>query len=152
MNKNLSSPAPSAPRTSPPRSPLPWLLILGLASLALLWPLTALWEIGQGAPRALSILALTAVVWIGVVGGARIPRPVLTLTLAGLLHGFLALLLGGVLSGGSGPFGDPATLWLLLPSLASSAGLGALLGLVALGVQKVLGPRTGATTSARDES
>lgn len=146
-----SSPAPSAARTGPQPPPLPWLLILGLASLSLLWPLTALWEIGQGAPRALTILTLTTVVWIGVVGGGRVPRPVLTLMLAGVLHGVLGMALGGVLAG-DGPFGDPAALWILLPALGSSAAVGALLGLVALGVQKVLGPRTGDSTSARGES
>lgn len=152
MNNDLSSPTPPAPQAAPNRQPLAWLLILGLASLALLWPLTAQWEFGQGAPRALAILALTAAVWIGVVGGARIQRPVLVLTLAGLLHGCLGLALGGVLIGGSGPFTSTAALWLLLPSLVSSAGLGALLGLVALGVQKVLGPRTGATAPGHEES
>lgn len=147
---NTPSPPP-VPRPSPSRPPLPWLLIIGLASLALLWPLTALWEFGQGAPRALALLGLTAAVWIGVVGVGRIPRPVLTLTLTGVLHGLLGLLLGGVITGG-GPFGGPAALWLLLPSLARDAGIGALLGLVALGVQKALGPRTGASMPYRGES
>lgn len=140
------------PSPSRPPRPLPWLLILGLASLTLLWPLTARWELGQGLSRALLLLGLTAAVWIGVVGGFRIPRPVLTLTLTGLLHGFLALVLGGVLSGGSGPFGDPAALWILLPSLVSSTAVGALLGLVALGVQKALGPRSGGSAPGREES
>lgn len=140
------TPQPSASRSVPPapsvgRPPLPWLLIIGLSSLALLWPLTAMWELGQGLPRALALLGLTAAVWIGAAVGGRLHRPVAVLTLAGLLHGGLALMLAGVLSGGSGPFGNPAALWILLPSLAGSAGLGALLGLVAAGILRVLGAR-----------
>lgn len=158
MNSTLDSPTPPTPdaspvpRTSPARQPLPWLLIVGLSSLALLWPLTALWGIGQGPLRALAILGLTAAVWIGVVGGARIQSPVLTLTIVGLLHGLLTRLLGGVLAGSGGSVGDPAALWTLLPSLAGSAGVGAVMGLVALGVQKALGPRTGPSAARRGES
>ena len=68
---------PSSPVRT--RRPLPWLLIIGLASLVLLWPLTSQWQFGQGLPRAAALLGLTAVVWIGVVGVGRVPRPVLTL-------------------------------------------------------------------------
>lgn len=132
MNKN------SEPRT---RQPLPWLLIAALTSLALLWPITALWEIGHGLPRALTILGITAVVWVAAVGFGRVARPVLTLTVAGLLHGLVALVLAGFVSGGGGPFGDTTTLWALIPALAMNAGVGALMGLVALGVQKSLGTK-----------
>lgn len=159
MNSTLDSPTtPPTPdasptaRTSQARQPLPWLLIIGLSSLALLWPLTALWGIGQGPLRALSILGLTAAVWIGVVGGARIQRPVLTLTIVGLVHGLLTRLLGGFLAGSGGSVGDPAALWTLLPSLAGSAGVGAVMGLGALAVQKALGPRTGPSAARRGES
>lgn len=127
--------------TNTTRQPLAWLLIIGLASLALLWPLSALWQIGHGLPRVLTILGITAVVWIGVVGFGRVARPVLTLTFAGVLHGFIALVLAGFVSGGQGPFGDISTLWVFIPALLESAGVGALVGLAALGVQKALGPR-----------
>lgn len=146
MNNHLTS------SPSQPRRPLPWLLIIGLASLSLLWPLTAQWQIGQGLARAAAILALTAAVWIGVVGGGRVPRPVLTLALTGLLHGVVGLVVGWLLPGGSGPAGGPAALWLMLPSLATSAGVGALLGLVALAMQSVLGHRSGGSAPARGES
>lgn len=141
----------TTPHTSPPlrpRRPLPWLLILGLASLSLLWPLTALWQIEQGPLRALTLLLLTGTAWIGVVGIGRVPRPVLTLTLTGVLHGLIGLLLG-LLIPGQGPAVVPVSIWLLLPSLLTSAAVGALLGLVALGVQAVLGPRPGASTGGR---
>lgn len=144
MTNPASTPAtPSTPATTsaphpPDRRPLPWLLIIGLASLALLWPLTSLWGLAEGPARALTLLALTGAVWIGVVGLGRVPRPVLTLTLTAILHGILTVLLG-VFVAGSGPAPEPARLWILLPVLVRDAGIGALLGLVALGVQKSLG-------------
>lgn len=121
---------------------MPWLLIIGLASLSLLWPLTSQWQLGQGPLRAALILSVTAVVWIGVVGVGRIPRPVLTLTLTGVLHGAIGMVVGWVIPG-DGPGGGLAALWLMLPALATSAGTGALLGLVALAVQTLIGPRSG---------
>lgn len=139
----------SAP--SHPRRPLPWLLIIGLASLSLLWPLTSQWQLGQGLPRAAAVLGLTALVWIGVVGVGRIPRPVLTLTLTGLLHGLIGMVVGWVLPGG-GPGGGLSALWLMLPSLATSAGVGALLGLVASALQSAIGPRSGGSAPGRGES
>lgn len=134
---------PSVPSAAAERSPLPWLLIIGLSSLALLWPLTALWGFAHGPLRALILLGLTAAVWLGAVVGGRQRRPVAVLALAGLLHGVLTLLLAGVIAGGDGPFGSAAALWTLLPSLASSTGMGALLGVVATGLQRLVGTRSG---------
>ncbi|REJ05103.1 hypothetical protein DY023_10995 [Microbacterium bovistercoris] len=125
-------------RTTPA---LPWMLILGLASLSLLWPLTTLLGVGNGAPRALMILGVTAAVWVGMVGFGRVRRPVLTLTITGLVYGFIALVLAGITPGGGGPFGDTASLWGLIPGLIMNAGVGALVGLLALAVQKMIGPR-----------
>lgn len=137
-----TDPAPTSLSTSPgtSRAPLPWLLIMGLASLALLWPLTSLWGFAEGAPRALILLALTAAVWVGAVGCGRVRRPVLTLTLTAMLHGVLTVLLGALLTG-DGPVPEAARLWILLPVLVRDAGIGALLGLAALGVQNALGRR-----------
>lgn len=136
--------------SSPARSrrPLPWLVMLGLASLSLLWPLTALWQIEQGPPRAVAIMLVTALTWSGVVGIGRVPRPVLTLTLTGVMHGLIGLVLGLLLPG-QGPAAGPGSLVLLLPSLLTSAVAGALLGVVALGVQSVLGPRPGESAGRR---
>src|SRR6478735_7006789 len=73
--------SPAPPRPSTDR--LSWPTVLGLGAMALLWPLTALTGLGgDGAPRALAVLGLTALVWVGVVGLGRVARPVLTLTLA----------------------------------------------------------------------
>lgn len=121
---------------------LPWMLILGLASFSLLWPLTTLLGVGNGAPRALTILGITATVWIAVVGFGRVRRPVLTLTLTGLVYGFIALVLAGVTPGGGGPFGDTTTLWALIPALLMNAAVGALAGLLALALQRLIGPRS----------
>src|SRR5699024_749491 len=62
------------PRT---RDPLSWPLIVGLSSLALLWPLTGLWPVlGEGPLRAFVLIGITGAVWIGTVGFARVARPV----------------------------------------------------------------------------
>lgn len=126
----------NTPRTAPV---LPWMLILGLASFSLLWPLTTLLGMGNGAPRALTILGVTALVWICVVGFGRVRCPVLTLTLTGLLYGFTALVLAGITPGGGGPFGDTTSLWALIPSLVMNAGVGAFTGVLALAVQAFIG-------------
>ncbi|MCK9793987.1 hypothetical protein M1843_09545 [Isoptericola sp. 4D.3] len=134
---------PHQPQQPAPTGPAPagisWPLVAGLASMALLWPLTGLTGIGgTGAPRALGIVALTAVVWIGVVGFGRVPRPVLTLTLTGLAFGVVALAVS-TLVGGIGLGGDGAAAWTAIPALAMDAGWGALAGVVALGIQKARG-------------
>jgi hypothetical protein len=119
-----------------------WPLVLGLGSMALLWPLTALTGIGgEGAPRALTVVGLTALVWVGVVGLGRVPRPVLTLTLSGLVFGLVAMGTSVVL-GGVGLPGEDAAAWTVVPALAMDAFWGFVAGLLALGVQKALGVRT----------
>ncbi|MFE5290656.1 hypothetical protein ACFQ8T_00625 [Isoptericola sp. NPDC056618] len=143
MTSNQPSPQPLPQPLTPPPAParagISWPLVAGLASMALLWPLTGLTGIGgAGAPRALAVVALTAVVWIGVVGFGRVPRPVLTLTMTGLASGVVGLLVS-TLVGGVGLGGEGAAAWTALPALAMDAGWGALAGLVALGVQKARG-------------
>lgn len=142
MTSNQPSPQPRpqpTPSDTPTRAGISWPLVAGLASMALLWPLTGLTGIGgTGAPRALAIVALTAVVWIGVVGFGRVPRPVLTLTMTGLASGVVALLVSTLL-GGVGLAGEGAAAWTAVPALAMDAGWGALAGVVALGVQKARG-------------
>ena len=142
MTSNQPSPQPRPQTPAPPapaRDGISWPLVAGLASTALLWPLTGLTGIGgTGAPRALGIVALTAVVWIGVVGFGRVPRPVLTLTMTGLAFGVVTLLVS-TLFGGVGLGGEGAAAWTAVPALAMDAGWGALAGVVALGVQKARG-------------
>jgi len=131
--------SPSVEQAPASRAGVSWPLVAGLASMALLWPLTGLTGIGgTGAPRALGIVALTAVVWIGVVGFGRVPRPVLTLTMTGLAFGVVALAVS-TLVGGIGLGGGGAPAWTAVPALVMDAGWGALAGVVALGIQKARG-------------
>lgn len=135
-----AQPAPGRPAPST----IPWAVVAGLATLALLWPLTGLTGVlGTGAPRALTIIGITAAVWIGVVGFGRVPRPVLTLTLTGVAYGLVAVALGqlvpvlGAFGGPGGSAAGPA--WTIVPALLVDALWGALAGLAAAGVQRLRG-------------
>lgn len=123
---------------------VPWALVAGLSALALLWPLTGLTGLfGSGAPRALTIIGITAVIWIGVVGLGRVPRPVLTLTLTGVAYGLVTSLLG-LLVPALGGFGGPGgAAWTMIPALFMNAFWGALAGLAAAGVQRLRGADRG---------
>lgn len=125
------APTPASPGGAIPRR-LSWPLIAGLSALALLWPLAEITGMPRGFARAAVILSIIAACWIGVVGLGRFPRPVLTLTLTGLGAGLLSHAL-------SYAFGGGAPLWALPISLALQAGWGALAGLVAWGIQTLLG-------------
>lgn len=107
--------------------------------MALLWPLTALTGVGgTGAPRALAIVGLTALVWVAVVGFGRVARPVLTLTLTGVVFGLVAMATS-LLFGGVGLPGETAAAWTVVPALAMDAFWGFVAGVLALGVQKARG-------------
>lgn len=120
----------NAASSAPPR-PIPWLLILGLSSLSLLWPLTALLGLGSGAPRALIIIAIVGVTWIGVVGFGRVPRPVLVLALTGLGHGVIAMIVAVIF----GSFGGAA--WTVFAALVIDTFWGTVAGLIALAIQQM---------------
>lgn len=121
--------------STPAHPGLPWLLIAGLASLALLWPLTALIGIPSGAPRAIALIAVIAAVWIGVVGFARIPNPVTVLALVGIGYGAIMLIVSALFGGGDRP------IWTYAVALATDAFWGVMAGLLALAVQAMIGPR-----------
>ena len=123
MTENTSS--------STVRSSLPWLLILGMSSLSLLWPLTSLIGIDEGAPRALTIVGIIAATWIGVVGFGRVPRPVLVLTLTGLGYGIVTMATAVIV----GSFGAP--FWMVLVALVVDTFWGAIAGLIALAIQQM---------------
>lgn len=126
------------PSPAGPTIPVPWAVIAGLAAMALLWPLSGLTGLfGTGAPRALTIVGITAVVWIAVVGLGRVPRPVLTLTLTGVAYGLVTVLLG-LFVPALGGFGGPSgAAWTMIPELIMNALWGALAGLAAAGVQRL---------------
>lgn len=128
----MTETTPSAPASRPA---LPWLLIVGLASLSLLWPLTQLIGIDSGAPRALTIIAIVAATWIGVVGFGRVPRPVLVLTLTGLGYGIITMLVAATFGSHDGP------IWTIFVALVIDTFWGAIAGLVALAIQQMRKPR-----------
>jgi hypothetical protein len=133
-------PIQPTPQAAPSAATVPWGVVAGLSTMALLWPLTGLTAVlGTGAPRAFVVIGLTAVVWIGVVGLGRVPRPVLTLTLTGVAYGLVAATLGlvPVLAGFGVPGGGPA--WTIVPALLFDAMWGAIAGLAAAGVQRLRG-------------
>ncbi|MGI6877466.1 hypothetical protein [Microbacterium sp. gxy059] len=118
------------PHTVPAPSPrLSWPLVVGLAALALLWPLTGVLGAG-GVGRAVAVIAVTLLVWIGVVGLGRIPRPVLTLTTTGAAYGVIYLVAIAVIA-------SPLAL-LAWYTVVATAALGALAGLAAWGVQAMM--------------
>lgn len=119
-----------------------WPLILGLGSLALLWPLAELSGATEVFGRAVTGLLTTGVVltvWVGSAGLGRAPRPVLTLSLAGGVHG--AVLAGTTLAIGLRPDGPSVTMLGLATEVGGSIALGALAGLLALTVQRARGAR-----------
>lgn len=115
--------------TASQKTRLNWPIILGLGVLALLWPLTGILGF-DGPGRAVLVLVTTLGAWIGVVGFGRVPRPVLTLTLTGLAYGVFYLVAIAIVV-------TPLAFFAWY-TVAATAGLGALAGLAALGVQKVL--------------
>ena len=128
----------SQTRTRP--QPLPWTIILGLGATSLLWPLTALVGLPlEGLTRPLVILVVTAATWIAVGGFGRIARPVLSLTLAGVVYGIVMVTVGALVPGAGGPSGLVPTLAALVIGTARATGIGALCGLAAAGVQRVTG-------------
>lgn len=140
------SPPPVQPRTPPRRPALSWPVVISLGLLALARPLARITGADEtlgtpGGPLLLT-LAVTAA-WVLVVGLGRVPRPVLTLTLAGVTYAVATLPLSAVLStvidgAPSGPLVNPVA---IAPVLVLNAGWGALAGVLALGVQRLRGGR-----------
>ena len=95
-----TTPAPTPSPTAAP--PVHLLLAVGLGLVGLARPITntVLDQIGvdPGPVVPLGWTLLITLLWVAVVGLGRVPRPLLTLTLAGLVYGLSALLLSGILS------------------------------------------------------
>lgn len=115
--------------------------MLGLAALALLWPLISLTglriALGDG-PAAGLVIISTALLWIGAVGLGRVPAPIRTLTVVGLTHGVITQLIS-VLATELGPVARDVDhpLWSVLPALLLNTLWGFLAGLAAAGVQRM---------------
>jgi len=130
------------PGEPPPDDGVNWPLVLGLAALSVLEPLadlTGLRDALGPAVTALLVPTLVALLWIGWVGFFRVPRPVLTLTLAGTVSGAVLVLLVPVL--GVGPEVDPGSAVLVaVVETGRGAGLGALAGFLAWVLQETRKP------------
>jgi hypothetical protein len=139
--QTLESYDQTAPQREQPS--LSWQLILGLGGLALLFPLAEVTGVSGAvgeAPTALGILALVIAVWIITVGVTRVAHPVATLTLAGVVFGFALVAIPVVLGEHDGRSAVMLGV-IAVFELGRSAALGALVGLAARGVQKILGRR-----------
>ncbi|RRO20525.1 hypothetical protein EIL87_01125 [Saccharopolyspora rhizosphaerae] len=120
---------------------LSWPLIASLGGLALVRPVLSMTGALDVLGRPWSPLAATAaisLVWLAVVVWRREPRPVLTLTCAGVVYGALAVLLSAVLSPVlhgelMGPLAAPAGVGVVVV-LVTNAAWGAVVGLVAWAV------------------
>ncbi len=146
MNTPIPDPLqPTGPPRPPARPAAPsWAAAVGLGLLALLRPVArlsgAVDALGTPAGPLLLTGAVTAV-WVLVVGLSRLPRPVLTLTLAGVVYAVATIPLSAVLStvlDGSlaGPLATPVA---IVPLLLVNAAWGALAGVLALAVRHLRG-------------
>ena len=130
---------PDSPAGAPGRpEEVSWPVALGLGSLALLLPLadlTGFRDALGSAPSALLLFGVVIATWISVVAFGRVPRPVLTLTLAGSVFGGLLVILSVSLR--TLPDVDGRLLVLgAVMEIARSTGLGALTGLIAAALQR----------------
>ena len=131
---------PTAPGVS-------WPLVLGLGAIALVRPLARITGADEslGAPAgSLLLTLLVTAVWVAIVGLGRVPRPVLTLTLAGLVYGLAVVPLSAVASTAltgtlQGPIAVP---FAIVPILATNAVWGAVAGLLAVAVRSARGERS----------
>ena len=121
--------------------------MLGLGAIALVRPLARITGADEslGAPAgSLLLTLLVTAVWVAIVGLGRVPRPVLTLTLAGLVYGLAVVPLSAVASTAltgtlQGPIAVP---FAIVPILATNAVWGAVAGLLALAVRSARGERS----------
>jgi hypothetical protein len=135
--------ANSSPVEALDKGAMSWHLALGLGSLALLWPLAELIGLSDAIGRlttALVLFAVVAIVWIGTVGFCRVPRPVLTLTLAGAVYGGFLVAFAAAF-GTHRDFGGVLAVGVALFEIGRSALLGSIAGVLARAVQKVVSRR-----------
>ena len=89
---------------------------------------------------ALVLFGLVAIAWIGTVGFCRVPRPVLTLTVAGAVYGGILVVLS-VAFGTRPDLGGVLAVGVAFLEIVRSALLGSMAGLIARALQKVMGRR-----------
>lgn len=118
-----------------------WPLATGLGLVALMRPVLNIFGVMDEVKPAGPVVATVAIsaVWVVTILLARAPRPVLTLVVAGLSYGVLAIALSGIVSpikDGElrGPLATPIA---IVPVLTVNALWGLLTGLVAAGLRRV---------------
>ena len=125
------------------RRHISWGAVAGFGTLGLLWPLLRLLGlgtlIGELGTASVAFLA-TALVWVLGAGFGNVPRPVLSLTLAGVLFGGL-LIATSVLLREWPDYGIALNLSGAAIEIGRAAGLGALAGVVASAIQRSRGRR-----------
>ncbi|SEH02626.1 hypothetical protein SAMN05444920_12853 [Nonomuraea solani] len=122
-----------------PLHSLNWLLIVGLAAIALIRPLFSMAGLSDALGKPATPLVLTGLIslaWILIVGLTRVRRPVLTLALAGLLYGVVATATSGMAMRGA-----PALIFGSASILITNLAWGAACGLLALLLQRLRGVR-----------
>jgi drug/metabolite transporter (DMT)-like permease len=133
---------PGEPAGRPPREPVSWPVVMGLGGLVLLFPLAELSGVVDALGRAPTVLFLSGLVvgvWIVAVGFGRVPRPVLTVSLAGAVAGVILVVLSVAL--GMRPHVDaPVAVLGGVVEIARATALGALAGLLAAAVQRGRNP------------
>ena len=130
--------APPPGSLDTPPTPMSWTAVLGFGTLALLWPLlrlTGLEAVLGGPLTVLLVFGTTVLLWVLGAGLGNVPRPVLTLTLSGVV--FSLLLTAAFLIIGDGPeHGWVRSIVAAGIEIGQYAGLGALAGLAAAGIQR----------------
>ena len=121
-----------------PSPRISWAAVAGFGTLGLLWPLLRL----IGSESLVGVLGTafvaflgTFVVWVVGAGFGDVPRPVVTLTLSGLLFGSL-LAVSAMVMGEWPDYGLGLTFVAAAIEIGRAAGFGALTGLVATAIQK----------------
>lgn len=117
---------------------LPWGLIITLSAIGLVRPLLSMFGVldALGKPWSpLAVTAVLAVVWVAVAVLARVAQPVLTLALAGVGYGVLALVLNIV--GAAVTDAEVAPPIGLAAMIVFNGIYGAVLGLVAMGLARL---------------
>ncbi len=123
---------------------LQWSLIIGLGALALARPLLNIIGLmdGLGRPAGpLLISVLISLAWLAIVVLGRVRQPLLTLVCAGVVYGLFAIVISAILSPIlTGELSGPATNpFAMVAVLITNAIWGALIGIVALVLQKLMG-------------
>jgi hypothetical protein len=121
---------------------LNWPLVIGLAALALVRPLSSIVGMSDVLGKPATPLILTAaitVAWVLIVGLSRVREPLLTLVAAGLSYAVAAIVLSAVLSPIltgelQGPLAMPAA---IIPMLVTNALWGLIAGGLAVLVRRL---------------